>query len=175
MYKCDCGRKFTRKSGLGYHKRYCGKNKISYDGGYQCRIDNDGNLIYIHREILEQKIGRKLLPGEVSHHIDENKLNNHPDNLELSTTSKHAKHHYDKLPKDKKEIFSKLGRKNFGEDNGNSKLTNEQVKNIKDRIITNEKCSIIAEDNNVCIETIYNIRRGAYWKDISTKELYGKL
>ena len=36
-----------------------------------------------HRLVMEQKIGRYLLPKEVVDHIDGNKLNNHPDNLRL--------------------------------------------------------------------------------------------
>lgn len=36
-----------------------------------------------HRLVMEQKIGRYLDKKEVVHHIDGNKLNNHPDNLEL--------------------------------------------------------------------------------------------
>lgn len=34
-----------------------------------------------HRAVAEKKLGRKLLVGEVVHHIDGNKLNNLPDNL----------------------------------------------------------------------------------------------
>lgn len=36
---------------------------------------------YEHRLVGEQKIGRRLLPGEEVHHDDENPANNHPDNL----------------------------------------------------------------------------------------------
>lgn len=47
-----------------------------------------------HRVIAERKIGRLLLPGEVVHHIDDNKLNNHPDNLEvLASQAEHARLH----------------------------------------------------------------------------------
>lgn len=36
-----------------------------------------------HRLVMEQKLGRLLLPTESVHHKDGNKANNHPDNLEL--------------------------------------------------------------------------------------------
>jgi len=43
----------------------------------------DGEQIYEHRHVLERKLGRKLLPGENAHHMDGDKLNNDPSNLEL--------------------------------------------------------------------------------------------
>lgn len=47
----------------------------------------------LHRLIMEYKLGRKLKPEEIVHHIDEDKQNNHPDNLTLVTRSKHMKLH----------------------------------------------------------------------------------
>lgn len=39
--------------------------------------------IYLHRLVMEKKIGRCLRPKEVVHHIDRNKRNNSVENLEL--------------------------------------------------------------------------------------------
>lgn len=49
---------------------------------------------HIHRTIMERKLGRKLESGELVHHMDENKHNFHPDNLELTDASTHASHHF---------------------------------------------------------------------------------
>lgn len=44
---------------------------------------NSNGYIREHRLVMEQKLGRPLLPEEVVHHKDDNPANNHPDNLEL--------------------------------------------------------------------------------------------
>lgn len=45
----------------------------------------------LHRLIAEWKLGRKLTKDEVVHHMDDDTLNNHPDNLEVLTASDHNK------------------------------------------------------------------------------------
>lgn len=51
---------------------------------------NSNGYIREHRLVMEQKIGRPLLPTEVVHHIDDNPANNSPDNLRLySANSEH--------------------------------------------------------------------------------------
>jgi hypothetical protein len=50
--------------------------------------------VHEHRTIAEQKIGRKLKPGEIVHHKDHNKRNNDPENIEvLASQSEHCKVH----------------------------------------------------------------------------------
>jgi hypothetical protein len=46
-----------------------------------------------HRVVAEQKLGRALVPGEIVHHIDGNRHNNAPENLEVMTQSQHARLH----------------------------------------------------------------------------------
>ena len=49
---------------------------------------------HTHRVVAEKMLGRALRPGEVVHHIDENKLNNRPENLMVfSSQAEHAAWH----------------------------------------------------------------------------------
>ena len=57
------------------------------------RADNYG-YVFEHIIILEAKLGRPLAPGEVSHHIDGNKLNNLPENLDaFPSQNQHQSYH----------------------------------------------------------------------------------
>lgn len=93
-----CGKHFSVRHGLERVKccsfacsrksirDFSGENNPNWKNG--C-IDKDGYhivrrnnvLVRVHREIIEQKIGRKLKKNEIVHHWDENKSNNDPDNL----------------------------------------------------------------------------------------------
>ncbi|QDH93760.1 HNH endonuclease [Corynebacterium phage StAB] len=46
-----------------------------------------------HRVVAEGKIGRPLRPGEIVHHVDGDKRNNHPDNLQVMTQAEHIAIH----------------------------------------------------------------------------------
>lgn len=55
-----------------------------------------------HRVIAEQKIGRPLRNGEVVHHLDGNKRNNSPDNLQvLPSRAEHSRIHAKDIPRAK--------------------------------------------------------------------------
>ncbi len=50
--------------------------------------------IYEHRAVMEAKIGRRLRPGEVVHHINHIRADNRPENLMLfASHSEHIKYH----------------------------------------------------------------------------------
>lgn len=77
-----------------------GGRSIASNGYVLVRVGCDHHLAdvrgyaYEHRLVAEQKIGRRLLPGEQVHHIDGNKQNNAPDNLEVAQdTAHHAVRH----------------------------------------------------------------------------------
>jgi hypothetical protein len=55
------------------------------------------NRRHQHRIVMEKIIGRKLRKGEIVHHIDENKKNNDPNNLQVMTQSEHARLHFSKI------------------------------------------------------------------------------
>ena len=64
-----------------------------------------------HRLIAEKHLGRYLTKLEVIHHIDEIKINNHPENLYLfSTTGNHTQFHF---LKNKPKLISNLIRCNL--------------------------------------------------------------
>jgi hypothetical protein len=69
-------------------------------GKYEYVIDkdhpraNEDGQVYTHIIVAEEKLGRYLLPEEVVHHKDLNKLNNHPDNLMVfATKGDHTRFH----------------------------------------------------------------------------------
>ena len=59
-----------------------GGRTITKDGYVQIRVERGVRMLE-HRHVMQQKLGRPLHPDEVVHHIDGNKKNNHPDNLQL--------------------------------------------------------------------------------------------
>ena len=63
-----------------------------------------------HRQALEAKLGRKLAPNEVADHLDEDKSNNAPANLDAKTRSAHTTHHNQNRPLSKLRAALRMGK-----------------------------------------------------------------
>jgi len=71
------------KNSDGYSKINCPDHPSTDCDGY----------VYIHRLVLEKKIGRYLFPDEFAHHVDFDKTNNDPDNLTPMMRGEHTQYH----------------------------------------------------------------------------------
>jgi len=93
-----CNLHYQRKSkglNLDLPKRFRSILKTGWldSDGYRHITTPDGREVREHRYVMEKKLGRKLAQGEDVHHVDENKSNNDPSNLELKLHQKHTSDH----------------------------------------------------------------------------------
>lgn len=102
-------RKFCGIDCYRLHNR--GSNHANFKNGTKSRPDgylrNSQTDQYIHREVMEAHLGRKLLPEEHVHHIDEDKANNDISNLEIVSNSQHRKIHSRTCKRDRRGRFAK--------------------------------------------------------------------
>ena len=65
---------------------------------YNCPLSGgNSGRVYLHRYVVSQYLGEWITSDEVVHHIDGDKLNNSIDNLELLSSSEHARLHMSTL------------------------------------------------------------------------------
>jgi len=94
-------------SNLGIANRRGGNRKprkYLYNG-YWCISTTEGRY-FIHRHIMEEKLGRPLNENEIVHHINGNKLDNRPENLVLTTRSEHQSVHHNNRKRDNNGRFT---------------------------------------------------------------------
>jgi hypothetical protein len=101
----------------GYPEVYIGKDYPYRNGGYTC--------IREHVFVMETFLERRLTKGEIVHHIDGNKRNNHLSNLFLTTVAEHNKLHAES----ESIIFElvKMGVVEFNRDTGRYQLQKEKI------------------------------------------------
>jgi len=130
------------------------KNTVTQDG-YQKASCGEGVQYYVHRLVAEAFLGNAPEGYQVNH-IDGNKQNNNIHNLEYVTPKENIRHAIE------------TGLANYrclsGEEHPNSKLTDQEVKEIRDAFSKNPLLTRkeIAEKYNVsgvCISYILNGKR----------------
>lgn len=94
--ECACKWKRTRE------RKTIGKD------GYVHVWQSDGGSVKEHIIIMERILGRKLKKGECVHHIDGNRHNNSPDNLQLMTIGEHSRLHRLKEMAEGKPLFGRV-------------------------------------------------------------------
>lgn len=76
-----------------------GKGWLNKDGYRKIRVG--GRNVFEHRWVMEQHIGRPLLPSEEVHHRNSDRADNRIENLQLLTNSEHKQLHQEegRLPR----------------------------------------------------------------------------
>jgi len=85
-----CVRSRGARHGPKNHKWKGGRRK---DGQGYILIRVAGRYRNEHRVVMEKMLGRKLKRSEIVHHIDRDRTNNRPENLELLGQKTHSKRH----------------------------------------------------------------------------------
>ncbi len=89
--------------------------------------------------VMERKIGRKLLKGEVVHHIDHQPWNNHPDNLHLfNSKSEHQSYH---------EFLKNIMREALGIKKSQKQLQKEWYLKNRERILAKQGVNQIGKNS----------------------------
>lgn len=64
-----------------------------YNGYKQFRDPATGEWIFVHRRVMEKKLGGPIRPGYEVHHKNHDKLDNRPENLVLLRVDEHREVH----------------------------------------------------------------------------------
>lgn len=181
----ECGNSFQRE------RWYVANRAIKHPGGWVCcscstaarnrarafpigtevpddrsgysRIKTTDGWMRRNRYVLEQALGRKLLPKEVAHHKNGIKPDDRPENLEVKETGQHTSDHHSGVRRG--EIARINIRDGIRLKQAKTRLNPELVATIRQRAAGGETQRRIAADFRVTPNLISKIVRHQLWKD----------
>lgn len=127
-------------------------------GGYpQLDLKRSGkyNRLFVHRLVLDAFVGRRP-KGHECRHLDGNPKNNNLNNLKWGTSQENSD-----------DLEKHGGHMNRGENNGQSKLTNKEVRHIRFLLKNSNLSQVkIGKIYGVNGSLICNISQRKYWRHI---------
>lgn len=126
--------------------------------GVGLRKDGKTFQTSVHR-LVAQTFIRPIAKGECVNHLDGNPSNNLLSNLEITTYSGNTRHAID--------VLGFRPAVQWGERNGNTLLTEEQARYIRDAVLPKGGVIALAKEWGVKPCTLYSIRTGRSWRRMS--------
>ena len=148
-----------------YNREPSGKPQSQQEGkkGYKhvsMSVDGKAKTVRIHRIVAVTFIGPQPTSRRIVAHYDGNPSNNHRSNLRWAMRTENW------------DDALRHGTATIGEKQGNSKLTEDQVRGIK-RELRSENCrtkTAIALEHGVTVQAIWLIDRGRNWPQVDLDE-----
>ena len=124
----------------------------------------DGRRRAAHVLLEEQILGRPLGEDEVVHHVNEDKRDNRPENLQVMTRAEHASlHHKGKTVSPRS--LEKQSAAHKGRASANRKLTREQVREIAKKLQEGATIASLVKEYGSSKTAIAKIRDGKSYRD----------
>ena len=132
-------------------------------------IVRDGKRIPEHRAVIEDLLGITLRKDQVVHHINGNKTDNRPENLQVMDWAEHSRLHASAMPQSPEKL-RKLRAARKGKSNLSARtLTEPQVEAIVIALHKGESVTAVSKRLSVSDHVVRDIRDGKTYRDILEK------
>lgn len=119
----------------------------------------------VHILLMEEILGRPLKENEVVHHINGDKRDNRPENLQVLDRGKHTSLHKQGVAVSGASL-EKMRAAQIGKQSTQRKLTSEQVRDIAVRLTEGATLIELAKEYGISRKSIAAIRDGKTYRDV---------